>query len=155
MIELIMGIDPGLTGAVALLDKANLKCIALEDMPTMPLSKNKLQVNPVKLADYIDFIGENGTVYIEKVAAMPQQGTASMFNFGVSYGIIQGICGALHHPFVLVSPPRWKKVAGLIGKPKDAARTLAQQLYPDVDLSLKKHIGRADALLIARFGWLS
>lgn len=152
-----IGIDPGNTGAIAILDNA-LDCVGLEDMPTMQLGMNHQQVNAPALAkilrhyqhDTLDF-----DVYLEQVNAMPGQGVTSMFNFGMSYGMIIGICGAAGYPLQLVKPSLWKKTAGLIGKPKDAARSLAQQLYPGVDLSLKKHIGRADALLIARFGFLS
>ena len=83
---------------------------------------------------------------------MPGQGVSSMFGFGVSYGILQGVIASLGIPSVLVTPQRWKKAAGLMGKPKDYARTLAQRLYPAAELSRKKDIGRADAILIARYG---
>jgi crossover junction endodeoxyribonuclease RuvC len=77
-----------------------------------------------------------------------------MFSFGCSFGVILGVLAALSIPLVLVRPQAWKKRAGLPGKRenKDAARTLAQQLYPLAELGRKKDIGRADAILIARFG---
>jgi crossover junction endodeoxyribonuclease RuvC len=53
----------------------------------------------------------------------------------------------------LVTPGVWKRHAGLIGKEKDASRELAARLYPQATLNLKKHHGRADALLLARYGW--
>jgi len=149
-----IGVDPGNTGAVAFLDD-QLRCLAVYDMPTMALGKHQ-QVNAAELANIIHNGGnnENVTVYLEAVHSMPGQGVTSMFNFGMGYGVVQGVCGAFKYPLVLVRPNAWKKVAGLIGKPKEAARTLAQQLYPEQDLSLKKHVGRADALLIARFGFM-
>jgi len=143
-----IGVDPGLQGAVAVVDDS-LKCLGLADMPLMALGKNHQQINAAALAVQIDEFAhwamwkdkkENTTVYLEQVSAMPKQGVTSMFNFGVSYGVVIGICGALQIPLVLVRPNAWKKTAGLIGKPKDAARTLAQQLYPEQDLS---QIGRA------------
>lgn len=147
-----IGIDPGVTGAMAVLDEA-FRCVALYDMPTMQLGAKHLQVNAAALADLFNHYS-NVFVYLEEVHAMPRQGVTSMFNFGMSYGMVQGICGAFDLPLILVKPSVWKKAAGLIGKPKDLARTLAQQFYPEQDLSLKKHVGRADALLIARFGGL-
>ena len=75
-----------------------------------------------------------------------------MFSFGTSYGIVIGVLAALSIPMVLVSPQTWKANAGIRGKDKDYARTLAQQLYPGAELGRKKDIGRADAILIARFG---
>ena len=70
----------------------------------------------------------------------------------MSYGAVQMALAAFGIPMVLVSPVVWKRNAGLSGQEKDKARTLVQQLYPHLDFSLKKHIGRADAILIARFG---
>jgi crossover junction endodeoxyribonuclease RuvC len=54
----------------------------------------------------------------------------------------------------LVTPQRWKKAAGLIGKEKDAARTLMIQQQPQIadQLTRKKDIGRADACCIAIYG---
>jgi len=151
-----IGIDPGNFGAIAFLDE-NLTCRAILDMPTMQLGLKHQQVNAAALAEIMQSFHsteEPVTVYLEQVNAMPGQGVSSMFNFGMGYGVVQGICGALKYPLVLVRPNAWKKLANLIGKPKDAARTLAQQYYPEQDLSLKKHVGRADAVLIARFGFL-
>ena len=148
-----IGIDPGISGAMALLDD-NLCWLQISSMPTMTMGKRQV-VNAAELAKQIkswDNVFPKLTVYLERVSAMPGQGVSGMFNFGVSYGIIQGIVGALQIPLVLVSPTIWKKRAGLIGKPKDAARALAKQLYPNAPLGLKKDIGKADALLIARFG---
>lgn len=149
-----IGVDPGISGAIAVLTY-ELKCVFLGDMPTMQLGARHTQVNAAALAKILNQYPEPTTVvYLEQVGAMPGQGVTSMFNFGVSYGVVQGICAALNYPLILVRPSAWKKTASLIGKPKEAARTLAQQLYPEQELSLKKHVGRADALLIARFGGL-
>jgi crossover junction endodeoxyribonuclease RuvC len=159
-----IGIDPGITGAIAVLKddltswSPNFPYPGLYDMPVMAMGKHQ-QVNTAELAKILSGIAHKvdaveTTVYLEQVNAMPGQGVVSMFNFGMSYGAVLGVCGALMFPVVMVRPNAWKKTANLIGKPKEAARTLAQQLYPELDLSLKKHVGRADALLIARFGFL-
>jgi crossover junction endodeoxyribonuclease RuvC len=77
-----------------------------------------------------------------------------MFRFGESVGVVLSVCGALQLPVSWVRPGHWKRKAGLIGKDKGAARTLAIQLHPEVAdlLTRKKDIGRADAVCIARFG---
>lgn len=148
---MIIGIDPGNTGAIAFLDDDGL--INVEDMPLMANGKKK-QVNAAELSKIISGMSvmEQPHAYVEKVGAMPGQGVSSMFNFGMGYGVIQGVLAALEIPYTLVTPQRWKKAAGLIGKEKDNARTLAQQLYAEAPLGRKKDIGRADAILIARFG---
>ena len=146
---MIIGIDPGISGAIATLTGDSL--VDVVDMPTMKNGKKQM-VNAAELAKLLSSYKSNNTVvYLERVSAMPGQGVSSMFNFGVSFGIIQGITGALQIPMVLVTPQLWKKKAGLLGKDKDCARTLAQQLYPAAPLGRKKDCGRADAILIARF----
>ena len=76
-----------------------------------------------------------------------------MINYGVGYGIWIGILAALNIPYTEVHPVTWKsKIMAGMGKEKDASIARAKQLYPTADLSLKKHHGRADALLIAHFG---
>lgn len=96
--------------------------------------------------------GEELTAVIEQVNAMPGQGVSSMFNFGLSLGIVEGVLGWRMVPVSFVTPQRWKKQAGLIGRDKDASRTLAIRTFPEManQLKLKKHNGRADAIFIAR-----
>jgi crossover junction endodeoxyribonuclease RuvC len=146
-----IGIDPGISGAIALL-KDDLELVQIHDMPIMMIRKGKNQVNAAALSVIIREAQLPATAYIEEVHAMPGQGVSSMFSFGTSYGIVQGVLAALNIPVVLVSPQTWKSRAGLRGKDKDMARTLAQRLYPRAELSRKKDIGRADAILIARYG---
>jgi len=146
-----IGIDPGISGAIAILDN-ELRLVAVYDMPVMAGTGKRQQVNGAELARIIkSYLLVDFTAYVERVSAMPKQGVASMFSFGTSYGIVLGVLAALQIPAVLVTPQSWKKKAGLTGKDKDHTRTLAQQLYPGAELGRKKDIGRADALCIARF----
>ena len=165
--EYKIGIDPGITGAVAMLpppDKLkelNHSGVEVWDIPVYQDGKHQM-INAVALANILKGWREQISnrldeklylmVYVEQVSAMPGQGIAGMFNFGTSYGIILGVVGALGMPLTLVRPQVWKKRAGLLHREKDEARTMAQRLYPQIDLSRKKDIGKADALLIARFG---
>lgn len=87
---------------------------------------------------------------------MPGQGVTSMFNFGLSTGVVHGILAAYKIPYTRVSPARWKKVVlSDMGKDKDAAVVRAVQLYPAcADLLIKgkkKYDGRAEALLMAHY----
>lgn len=148
--QMIIGIDPGNTGALAFMKISGE--VEVVDMPLMANGK-KQQVNASELTKIISSrLQPNTRAIVEKVSAMPGQGVSSMFNFGMGYGVIQGVLAALGVPYTLCTPQRWKKAATLIGKDKDNARTLAQQLYPNAPLGRKKDIGRADAILIARFG---
>ena len=150
-----IGIDPGQTGAIAAYDGARI--VGLIDMPTMTrLHGQGQQVDPYTLAtEILDLCaGRNATAVIEAVSAMPGQGVSSMFRFGESVGVVLGVLGALQMPVRWVTPQRWKKAAGIVGKDKDAARSLAIQLHPEVAdmLTRKKDHNRGEAILIARFG---
>lgn len=151
----ILGCDPGQTGAIAAYDGTIIT--GLIDMPTMArLHGSGRQVDPYTLAtEILDLCGgRNATAVIEAVSAMPGQGVSSMFRFGESVGVVLGVIGALQMPVRWVTPQRWKKAAGIVGKDKDAARSLAIQLHPEVAdmLTRKKDHNRGESILIARFG---
>ena len=138
----IIGIDPGLSGGIAVLE--NNKVLNIFDMPVMPDGKkNKRQLNSAQLVSLIrENINSNEdiTVVVEQVNAMPGQGVTSMFNFGQTFGAIKGVCAALELPVFFVRPSKWKKHFELINSSKDASRTKAIEMYPSLcdDLSKKK-----------------
>ena len=151
----IIGIDPGLSGAIAIL-KDN-KVIDIFDMPVMSEGKkNKKQLNSAQLVNIINENTEKNEetfVVVEQVNAMPGQGVTSMFNFGQSFGILKGICSAMQLPMFFVRPAKWKKYFNLINSQKDASRTKAIEIFPyfSAQLSKKKDSNKADAILIANF----
>ena len=151
----ILGIDPGLSGAIAILE--DKKVLNMFDMPVMAEGKkNKRQLNSALLVNIIkDNINTNDetAVVVEQVNAMPGQGVTSMFNFGQTFGAIKGICAALDLPIFFVRPSKWKKHFELINSSKDASRTKAIEMYPKLSnqLSKKKDVNKSDAILIARF----
>jgi crossover junction endodeoxyribonuclease RuvC len=145
-----IGIDPGLTGAIA---KVQGSEIEVWDMPTLELRKKRF-VNAPMLADLISSIRTpECAVILERVSARPGQGVTSMFSFGTSCGIIQGIIAALHLPLTLVSPQEWRKQMG-VPRGKDGSRQRVLELRPDLAsrFSRKKDHGRADAVLMALYG---
>jgi|TARA_B110001452_G_scaffold260586_1_gene258292 crossover junction endodeoxyribonuclease RuvC len=151
----IIGIDPGLSGAIAILEDNKIK--ELFDMPVMPDGKkNKRQLNSALLVKLIKDNIENledTVMVVEQVNAMPGQGVTSMFNFGQTFGAIKGICAALGLPIFLVRPAKWKKHFDLINSSKDASRTKTIEMYPSMSeqLSKKKDVNKSDAILIARY----
>ena len=151
----IIGIDPGLSGGIAVLE--NNKVLSIFDMPVMSEGKkNKRQLNSAQLVKLIkDNISKNEevSVVVEQVNAMPGQGVTSMFNFGQTFGAIKGVCSALSLPIFFVRPAKWKKHFELINSSKDSSRTKAIEMYPSLsnDLAKKKDVNKSDAILIARF----
>lgn len=169
-----VGIDPGVSGAVAVMSPPPLfigapeghRKIEFYDTPTLQIKSGKSLKNVIDTgaaADIMRSIGASSEVYvvIEKVWAMTKgmggatMGATSAFNFGMGFGIWLGIITALNMPHEQVAPVTWKKRLMLdMAKEKDASRMRATQLFPQAsrDLNLKKHHGRADALLLAEYG---
>ena len=151
----IIGIDPGLSGAIAVLH--NKKVINMYDMPVMAEGKkNKRQLNSSQLVNIIkENINEDeeAIVVVEQVNAMPGQGVTSMFNFGQTFGAIKGVCAALKLPIFFVRPSKWKKHFELINSSKDASRTKVIEMYPTLSgqLAKKRDVNKSDAILIAKF----
>ena len=151
----IIGIDPGLSGAIAVLE--NNKVLNIFDIPVMSEGKkNKRQLNSALLVNLLKeniIDNEDVAIVVEQVNAMPGQGVTSMFNFGQTFGAIKGICAALQLPIYFVRPSKWKKHFELINSSKDASRTKAIEMYPKLSnqLSKKKDVNKSDAILIAKF----
>jgi crossover junction endodeoxyribonuclease RuvC len=156
MNKLIIGIDPGASGAIATLQ--GKKLIDVIDMPIVQRTVGKAVKNFVSphelhthLAAYL--IDYECTAYIEQVSAMPGQGVSSMFSFGRSLGNVEGVLASLQIPYHFVPPLVWQRKVRLTGG-KDGARALAQQMFPNnaSSFSRKRDDGRADASLIALYG---
>lgn len=153
---LIIGNDPGITGAMAALDHGGLRSV--DDLPVMACGKGtgkrKQQLNPAALSALL-LERANGLekvlVVLERVASMPGQGVAGVFSLGDTFGCIRGVVAARGLPLEFVTPQAWKKHFRLTAD-KEQARAKAIELYPDAPLSRVKDHGRAEAILIARHG---
>jgi crossover junction endodeoxyribonuclease RuvC len=151
----IIGIDPGLSGAIAILE--DKKVLKIFDIPVMSEGKkNKRQLNSALLVNLLKENINNSeevAVVVEQVNAMPGQGVTSMFNFGQTFGAIKGVCAALELPIYFVRPSKWKKHFELINSSKDSSRTKAIEMYPKLSnqLTKKKDVNKSDAILIARY----
>lgn len=165
-----IGIDPGLSGALARLVDGELA--GLEDMPVMQRSTKQRQIDPVALAKLLHEWTEDARpqhqviVIIEQVMAMPTQGVASTLLIGISGGICEGVTAGLGLPYELIYPATWKKNQGIaLDRPgqgetkqqrlrlsKELARSKAIQAFPLADLHRKMDHNKAEALLLARYG---
>lgn len=153
MERIIIGIDPGLSGALAVLDGGRL--VDAIDMPVVEIvrnSKRKREIDPAALASILRPLAGSVAV-LERVGAMPKQGVSSMFAFGRSVGMVEGALAALAIPVHYVTPQTWLKAMAVPGG-DGGGRLRASQLFPgDVDRWRRvKDDGRADAVLIAAFG---
>ena len=142
-----IGIDPGIAGAIAVVNAANE--VLVWDMPTIEV-RGKRRISAVHLRDLLVDIGPALMVVVEDVQGVQGSGATSAFAFGRGCGVIEGILVALQRPTTYVRPQEWTKALG-VGSDKGAHRQAAQRLWPfDADLfSRVKDDGRADAALLA------
>ena len=148
-----VGIDPGLTGAVAVLSPTG-DLVAVYDMPIQATTTGRREINAAALADIMRLY-PGVAVTIERVGARPGEGAVGAFSFGHGFGSVLAVLATLGHPVRLVQPAVWKRWAGIpAGAPKDAAVAVAARLVPTAapHMTLKKHHGRADAVLLAAHG---
>lgn len=147
---LTLGIDPGLTGALALLDPDGQPEL-VADLPVIrDRSLSWIDGGALQSTLLEALRGRPCRAVVERVSAMPRQGIASAFNFGAGLGSILATLQTLRLPLELVTPAQWKAAMGL-GRDKRASLDKARLLFPTADLSLAKHDGRAEALLLAYF----
>ena len=150
MTMLVLGIDPGLTGALAVLDADGIPEL-VADLPVIR-DRSLAWIDGGALQSILlDAIrGRQCRAVVERVSAMPKQGIASAFGFGVGFGAVLATLQTLRLPLELVTPAVWKRALGL-SSDKRASLDKARLLFPTADLSLAKHDGRAEALLLAHY----
>jgi crossover junction endodeoxyribonuclease RuvC len=146
--SLTVGIDPGLSGAIAILDHAGA-LVSVTDLPIIRDLKLAWIDGSELQSIILDALGgRTACATVERVSSMPGQGVASSFQFGVGFGSILGVLQTLHIPIEFVTAAVWKRSYGL-SKDKHASLHKARLMFPSAELDLAKHDGKAEALLIA------
>ncbi len=158
---MIIGIDPGADGGIALIAPSLTVARVMPDSP-QALAAILAQARPA-------------VAWVERVHAFPGQGVSSCFTFGQAYGTILGVLAALGIPTHLVEPRTWKRA--ILGNPdpvpanldakaakawarkagKAAAVAYCLRRWPGLSLKASErckvqHDGMADALCIAAYG---
>lgn len=137
-----IGIDPGKSGALALLTE--------DGQCTVVPFYESAYTAILKAAS-----GPSSVCCLEKVGAMPGQGVVSMFNFGHNLGYIEGLLQAFDIPYQLVPPQTWKKEF-CVTSDKNTSIEVCRKLFPHVSLlptarSRKPSDGMAEAMLMAEY----
>ena len=150
----VLGIDPGINGALALLDLTH-GLIEVVDMPSVVVrvgKASKTRIAPQALALYVA-AHKPSHAYVEAVHAMPGQGVSSMFTFGQAFGQIEGVLAALGVPVTYVTPTAWKRAMQVTGD-KGSSRARAMQLWPAHAASFArvKDADRCEAALLGLYG---
>lgn len=160
MRTLILGIDPGLTGAIAAIDTLG-DYVGVRDLPIVRDGRCAWIHGPDLLEIVRELRGADRVLaaFVERSQAMPRSfsgGNVGAWSQGATFASTVATLQILGVPLELVQPAAWKRKLGLIG---DGERDLkadaidrARLMFPDAPLERKKDHGRAEALLIARFG---
>ena len=149
---ILAAIDPGLTGAIAYVDESGL--IDVFDLPVVDK-----RISSALFSEMVRKVKVDGAYFpvkhvcIEDVHAGPKDGRVGAFKFGRTLGNLEACAATLHVPITYVQPATWKRKMGLMRQDKEASRRLAIDRHPDFAdlLKLKKHHGRAEAILIADY----
>jgi crossover junction endodeoxyribonuclease RuvC len=142
----VVGIDPGITGALAIHTDGRLTVVM--DMPVYDG-----RTDGAALRDILHF-WEPDVVYLERTQAMPKNGVIASFSLGMNSGIIIGVLAGMSHPFVRVRPQDWKSKLGVSRLDKNALRGIVREIYPEKasEFARVKDHNRAEAVLISRYG---
>ncbi len=139
MQKLYLGIDPGVSGGIAILNATG----GVHDVCRMPYEDEHL-------CDVLrEYGGGRASAVLERVSASPQMGVVSAFTFGVGFGRLRLGLHAAAIPFELIHPLVWQKAMRCrTHGDKNISRDRAQCLFPK--LYVTHAIG--DALLLAEYG---
>lgn len=149
----LIGIDPGIHGAIAVLDSTGREVIALHDLPTRKQGKGggrtSMFICALSLTDLLRPHLEGGAVAAIEVAIVkPPMKLIAARTLGMNYGVVLAVLAGLGIGVQEMMPADWKKRMGL-SDDKTASDSLALTLYPSARALLTRH-DRAEAVLIAR-----
>lgn len=152
----VLGIDIGVSGAVAILSDAG-ELISVHEMPCLHDGPKKRRTINAPLLASIVFQSHATRAFVEHVGPRPMEGVVGAFAFGDSKGVVRGVLAGAAIPVIWITPPSWKRVIGIApGKDgaKDEARAQAIRRWPSMAelFRHKNDDGLAEAALIAVAG---
>lgn len=142
---MILGIDPGISGGIALLDRSG----GLQFAEAMPALRNAVPTVDYGHVAHL-LVGRTDVfAYVERAQSMPRQGVSSAFNYGVVFGSLLTALAAQGIGYELVQAAKWKREMGLSSDKRESV-DLVRQLYPTFPVK-RSEDGIAEAILIARW----
>lgn len=152
-LRVVIGIDPGLSGALAVL--ADGEPLVIVDMPTMRVDGHNEVCARTLATSLRNIRGQHPGAYflavIEQVNGRAGWGATQGFRFGAGFGKVKAVLETLGIDYREVQAPVWKRHFHLKGGDKNASRELASARFPSIAdaFQRKRDDGRAEALLIA------
>ncbi|AFU86809.1 Holliday junction resolvase [Caulobacter phage CcrRogue] len=150
----IIGVDPGISGGVVLLDTEACS-LTVADMPTEPSTKGRRLASSALLTVFLHDV-QPDHIFLEEVGVRPGEGAVGAFSFGRGLGRLEGVAAGTRTALTTVTPQEWKRVTKT---PADKKRAIARayQLFPRCVKLFQgprggEKDGRAEAALIAFYG---
>lgn len=145
----VIGIDPGATGGIGAISWETRKCLSVDDWPGDERGASEL------IDCYCNRF-EVALCGIELQQSMNGPGgrkasASGLMKLAWNYGVWCALAASAGWRVELARPAQWKRHQGLLRGSKADSLTLARRRWPEADLKLKKHDGRAEALLIADY----
>lgn len=148
---LVIGIDPGKHGGVAVID---MEANGLKVSTDTPLS-NKTYDPQAMMELLLPEEGEEVVAFIEKQTGYRSDSKKATFSTGFGYGVWLTLLRLLGVPYKEISPREWQSKMGIYGNcygdTKKASLELASAYFPGQDFEKKD--GRSDAVLIGIYGY--
>lgn len=148
---MILGVDPGLGGGIALLCPERI-VRGLWDMPTYATGKGAQRAYDLRacwdLAAGVAATGALELIAVERLQVTPKITKHTALGLGRAAMLWEMLAVALRVPLERIPPKRWQAVIGA-EKGERASIARARELFPGAEITLVKHSGRAAALLIA------
>lgn len=180
-VKIFLGCDPGLTGAVAALDSSG-RYMGFFDLPTVEKetkskgktkAKVKRQIDGLELYNQLlslcDLDVSEVVMVLEAQTSMARtkknkktgkieevkNGVSSLMSLGHTYGMLEAAIQISGIKYTKVHPKTWKKFYNIPGGDdgKKYALTVARMMFRDAPLKRVKDHNRAEALLLARYGF--
>lgn len=161
---MILGIDPGLHGALVIYDPATRRITDAWNVPTFELTRNRKLKRAVDIHALVASVRQRKTwithAWQELVGPIHKQGVSSVWSFARGDAALETTIVAHDIPFSRVPPQVWKKAVGAPAD-KDGARLRASQLMPEdawrwtpkrLVINQQDAEGIAEAALIAYYG---
>lgn len=157
---MLIAIDPGIRGALAFFGTNGR--VAVHDMPTRIKPGNtkiRNEIDPKALQALLRRIcgaDEKGLVVMENLNTFAGGSVQTMGSLEATKAVICTVCELSGFDIAFVSPKTWQGFYGIKRTPssdtKEQSLKLARELFGMEYCPLQKHDGRADALLIGRYG---
>ncbi len=152
----VLGIDPGLSGALAMWDGHALTTLEIPTAKSTGRGREVLWGDLNRQWAETFFWAEH--VFLERVMSRPGEGISSAFKFGLVFGGLRGMIATKLLPLTLVTPAVWMKAMSVGRGSKEASIIRATELFPENAKEFRgpkggKKDGVAEAALIALYGY--